>query len=740
MTEAYKKQILRFMSKRDYSPVRVKDIAHALSIPDGQYDSFKAAFDDLCESGQIVIGSGGIAKFPKMTNQVTGTFRANAKGFGFVIPLSPNSYGDLFIPPEHVAGAMSGDIVVARSFRQGMRQGETRYTGVIEKILERTVSRVVGTLTKAGKRWMVRPDGKELVDPIVVEDVGAKGAKKDDKVVVDIVLYPTFTELARGAIVEVLGRSGVYDAEIKSIIYQYDLPVEFEEDCIDQAREAAASFSADNAEGRDDISETVVATIDPPDAKDFDDAISLSKNKDGNWVLGVHIADVSTFIPMDSALDIEAKERGNSIYLPGKVIPMLPEILSNGICSLQPGQKRLAKSAYITYDEQGNILGTTFENSIICSSARLTYEDADNILKGDTGSFDSEIVTLVKNMDKLARAIEKRRFKKGMLHLDLPETELVFDEDGNVIDAHPADDCYPHTIIEMFMVEANEAVASLLDRFNVPFMRRIHPDPEPAKSKEMGRFVKICGFKLPRKMDRFALQDILKTAKGTSYSYAINTHVLRSLQRAEYSPMHIGHFALASTHYCHFTSPIRRYADLMVHRLLQCYVTGKLKMIGLEEVIPDSVLSEIGTNITAAEQKAAEAERELKTVLLLEMLSSRIGEELNCVVSGLTSFGVFVQCIKFGVEGLIEFDDLGVDHWKFDEHSQAVVGKNSGKTVHLGQEMTVKIVSVNIPARRLELVPSEPLVTSRHRIKEVRSRRKTAKKQNSRKSRSRKRR
>ena len=474
--------------------------------------------------------------------------------------------------------------------------------------------------------------------------------------------------------------------------------------------------------------------------KDFDDAISLCKNKDGNWELGVHIADVSTFIPMDSALDLEAKGRGNSIYLPGKVIPMLPEILSNGICSLQPGQKRFAKSAYITYDDEGNILGRTFANSVICSSARLTYEQADAILKGDTEKFGHDVVTLIKNMDKLARAIEKRRFKNGMLHLDLPETELVFDEDGNVVDAHPADDCYPHTIIEMFMVEANDAVASLFDRFKVPFMRRIHPDPEPAKAKEMGRFVKICGFKLPRKMDRFAMQDILAAAKGTSYSYAINTQILRSLQRAEYSPMHIGHFALASTHYCHFTSPIRRYADLMVHRLLQCHITGKLSKIGLEEVIPETQLSEIGTNITFTEQQAAEAERELKTVLLLEMLSSRIGDELNCVVSGLTSFGVFVQCVKFGVEGLIEFEDLGVDYWKYDERSQAVVGQDSGKTVHLGDEMTVRIISVNIPSRQLSLAPAEPLATARRRMKSGKGKRKTGKKQNSRRGRSRKRR
>ena len=546
-----------------------------------------------------------------------------------------------------------------------------------------------------------------------MEDATASGAKENDKVVLEIVSYPTDNMPARGAIVEVLGRAGQYDAEIRSIIARYNLPVEFDSACRDQARQAAEDFKPASSKYRSDITDEVIVTIDPPDARDFDDAISLKKDKSGHWQLGVHIADVSHFVGQDSPLDKEARFRGNSIYLPQKVISMLPEVLSNGICSLQPDQKRFAKSAYITYDAEGNVLGTEFDNSIICSRKRLTYLEVDKILKGHAEDYPGEVVALLKDMEQLARAIEKRREKNGMLHLDLPETELVYDKEGRVVDAHPADDCYPHTMIEMFMVEANEAVASLLDRFNVPFMRRIHPDPDAITSKNLGRFVKICGLKVPRQLDRNAIQDLLAAVKNTPLSYALNMHVLRSMQKAEYSPLHIGHFALASTHYGHFTSPIRRYADLLIHRLIDCYVRGKLNKVGLDEVLTEGELIEVGKHITFTEQQASDAEKELKTVLLLEMLSERIGQDMDVVVSGLTNFGIFVQCMKFGIEGMIEPGDLGLDEWKFDERAQAVIGKWSGESVHLGQLMKVRIAAVNVAGRQLFLAPAEPLVTER---------------------------
>jgi len=725
--KTFERDIIRHVSRRDYSPVKLSALAKLLGISDEDFPEFKAVFMELQSQGRVIIGAKNLVTLPEMSGRVIGTFRGNPKGFGFIVPLEPNNHGDLFVGPKDTDGAMTGDTVSAKVIKKGIRAGQTRFTGVIEDVLQRGQNKLVGKLQRLDGEWIVKPDGKDFFEPVVVDDVGAKGAKVDDKVVVEILTFATERYLARGVIVDVLGAAGLYESETKSIMAQHKLPEAFPEEVLAQARQAGAGFDPAADAGRDDITGETIITIDPPDAKDFDDAISLRKNKDGNWILGIHIADVATFVPMNSLLDVEARQRGNSTYLPRKVIPMLPEILSNGVCSLQPKQKRFAKSVYITYDIKGNVLGTEFANSLISSKARLTYLEADGIIKGDAKGWPGEVVALLKDMETLARAIEKRRHKKGMLHLDLPETELIFDDQGRVVDAQPADDSYPHTIIEMFMVEANEAVASLLDRFNIPFMRRIHPDPDPSSSKNLARVVKLCGLKVPRQLDRAAIQDLLAAVKGKPSSYAINIYILRSLQKAEYAPLHIGHFALASKNYCHFTSPIRRYADLLVHRLLECYLKHHLNLIGLEEVLPDAELAEIGKHISFTEQRSADAERELKTVLILQMLSTKIGSELNCVISGLTNFGLFAQCIKYGIEGLIELGDLGLDEWRYDEKAQAVVGLHSQKTVHLGQDMKVRIVEVNIPARKLSLAPAEPLVTSRQKLDSPKNRQKARK-------------
>ncbi|HLB72629.1 MAG TPA: ribonuclease R [Sedimentisphaerales bacterium] len=721
MAEIFKKRIIGLLQHDDYQPVKLGQLAKSLGVGSEHYEQFKEAFDQLRAAGHVVIGGGNLVSLPSLAGEIVGTFRSNPKGFGFVLPREPNAHGDLFIPAKHTAEAMTGDIVVAKVKREGKRAGQMRYSGAIVEILERAQDKFVGTLTKHAEGWLVVPDGSGFVEPIAVDDITAKNAKAKDKVVVEILTYPTAEYLARGVIVEVLGKAGQYETEIQSVIHQFHLPGEFEADCLKQAHEAAAKFKPERAGRREDISDKVIITIDPPDAKDFDDAISLEKDGNGHWVLGVHIADVSEFVTADSPLDAEAKERGNSVYLPGRTIPMLPEILSNGICSLQPDQKRFVKSAYLTYDEKGNIASRRFANSIICSAQRLTYEQADKALKGRTKGIKPEVAGLLKDMEALAQAIEQRRRKNGMIHLDLPETELVMDKSGRVVDAHPADDSYPHTIIEMFMVEANDAVASLLDRLNVPFIRRIHPEPDALSFKNLAMILKAFGLSVPRSPNRRAIQELLAGVKGHDFSFAVNLAVLRSFEKAEYAPLHIGHYALASTHYCHFTSPIRRYADLTVHRMLDSYIRkgagsppgglspgGSHSTAGLD-------LVEIGKHITFTEQRADSAEKELTTVLILLMLSNRIGEELFCVTTGLTGFGVFVQCKKFGIDGLIKTEDLGPDQWKFDKRTQSILGLRSGHSIRLGQSLTVRIVSVNVPARQLNLIPAEPLIRSTSR-------------------------
>jgi ribonuclease R len=328
-------------------------------------------------------------------------------------------------------------------------------------------------------------------------------------------------------------------------------------------------------------------------------------------------------------------------------------------------------------------------------------------------------------METLSRAIEQRRRENGMIHLDLPETELVMDKSGRIVGAHPADDSYPHTIIEMFMVEANDAVASLLDRLNIPFIRRIHPEPDVMSMNNLAKLLKAFGFSLPRNPDRTAIQDLLAAVKGADCSFAVNLAVLRSFEKAQYAPLHIGHYALASTHYCHFTSPIRRYADLLVHRVLECYLQDRIDLA--RDISAGIDLTEVGKHITFTEQRADDAEKELTTVLILQMLSKKIGQELDCVVTGLTSFGVFVQSREFGIEGLIRMADLGQDYWKYNERSKSIVGENSGCNIRLGQAIKVRIASVNVPARQLNVTPAELLTGPAKKTKRT-SKRKTRKK------------
>ncbi|MCX5634723.1 MAG: ribonuclease R [Planctomycetota bacterium] len=709
MPEIFKRQIIKLIKHRDYEPLKLSQLAKALGVSSQDYPQFKLAFDQLQQAGHIIIGTKNLVTVPPMPGRIVGTFRANQKGFGFVIPLDPASHGDLFIPPDACANAMTGDTVAAVVVRQTKLGSQLRYSGKIIEILERAHNRFVGTLLKKQQGWIVQPDGKAFVEPILVDDVTAKNAANNDKVVVEMLSFPTAGHIGRGVIIEVLGRAGQYHAEISSVIHQYHLPGDFDAGCIEQAHKAGTAFDPNRIDSREDLTDKVIITIDPPDAKDFDDAISLEKDRSGNWILGVHIADVSHFIPSDSPLDIEAKERGNSAYLPGRTIPMLPEVLSNGICSLQPQQRRFCKTAYLTYDKNGKLLTRTFANTVICSTQRLTYQQADNCLKGHTKDIKPEVARLLKDMETLARAIEARRVENGMLHLDLPETELIMDKAGRVVDATPADNSYPHTMIEMFMVEANEAVASFLDRHNVPFMRRIHPDPDTLTMKNLSQLVRAFGISIPKTPDRIAIQNLLAAVKDADCSFAVNLVVLRSFEKARYSPLHIGHYALASTHYCHFTSPIRRYADLLIHRLLDNYLSKHPDSPKSDNSLSEQELTEIGAHISFTEQRCDDAENELKKVLILQMLSSHIGDELDCVITGITGFGVFAQCRKYGIEGLIQMNDLGPDQWQYNQKAQCIVGQRTGYTISLGRLMKVRIISVNIPARQLNLCPAEPL-------------------------------
>ncbi|MDI9433939.1 MAG: ribonuclease R [Sedimentisphaerales bacterium] len=706
MHDVLKSHILHLLQK-DATPRNLAHLAEELGVSGSLRGAFREAVESLGAEGRVILGPRNTIALPSLSSEVTGVFRANPRGYGFVSPQQFGDEGEVFIPAKATGSAMTGDRVVAQVTR-GSKADPDRLTGRIVKVLDRAHTTVVGTLRQEQDRWQVRPDGGDFLRPIEIEGLDTRTVRHGDKVAVAIRTYPTRSEAATGTIREVLGRPGRFDAETSAIIRRHGLLEEFEPSALVEASNARENFRPQPSQGRKDITDALVVTIDPPDAQDFDDAISLTRTRQGGWHLGVHIADVSHFVPTGSALDRCARQRGNSVYLPGRTLPMLPEMLSNEICSLQPGKRRYTKSVYLTYNKDGQMQSVRFANTMIESKARLSYQQADAALKGHTGGLADDVVALLGEMDTLARVIEKRRRRAGMLQLKMPETDLVTDESGQVVGVRPADTSYPHTIIEMFMVEANVAVATLLDRYCVPFMRRVHPEPDGKVLNRLSQTLRLLGVTLSRRPQRGDLQALLDQVQGSRMSLPVNLLVLRSLAKATYAPASIGHYALAASKYCHFTSPIRRYADLIVHRALQAYLTGQLDRARRQYTFPE--LAAIGEHISETEQTADEAEHELRTILILGLLQQKVGSVMDGVVVSLTRFGAAVHLGEYGVEGLIPCEALGPDRWRFDEQSQCLVGRHTGSIVRLAQPLRVRIVAVAPAGEQLDLAPAVDLI------------------------------
>ncbi len=704
MQEILRNHILHLLQK-DSTPRRLAQLEQELGVGGELRPAFRQAIDSLCAEGSIIIGPQNLVKLPAVASEITGVFRANPRGYGFITPQQNTLDDDLFIPANATGNAMTGDRVVAKVVRAN---DDGRLTGKIIKVLERAHTTVVGTLRQEQNGWSVQPDGGDFTRPIQAQNVDGRMVRHGDKVAVEILHYPTRTEAARGVITEVLGRPGRFAAEVSGVLQRHHLVEAFEPSSLVEASNAKTDFNPRDIRGREDITGALVITIDPPDAKDFDDAISLTRDEHGRWVLGVHIADVSHFVPEGSSLDRSARRRGNSVYLPGKTLPMLPEMLSNGICSLQPGQPRYTKSVWLTYTKDGDVQSTRFANTMIKSSARLSYQEADRILKGDPCGFPEPVIALLRDMDALARLIEERRRRAGMIQLQTFASELVLDDDGQVVGVQPEDTSYPHTIIEMFMVEANVAVASLLDRYCIPFMRRIHPDPDPAALHRLSQTLRLLGVTLSRRPQRSDFQRLLGQIRNTRIALPVNILVLRSLERATYAPVNVGHYALAAPKYCHFTSPIRRYADLMVHRALQAYLAGDAEQARLQYAFADLV--QIGEHISATEQAAEDAVQELRTILVLHLLRQRLGLELTGVVVSLTPFGASVHLPDYGVEGLIRREALGPDQWQYDEQNQCLIGRHTKAILRLGQTLRVRIAEVRPAAGQLDLAPAIDII------------------------------
>ena len=708
--------ILAHVNAPNYRPVKPKVIAKQMGFEGDDVTRLKRAIKALVKEGKLAYGpshlvcpiagdhpASKVARPVKEKKQkhLIGTFRRVQGGFGFVRPegtaAGAGRDADIFVPANGAGDAANGDTVRIRLSNKRGRMGKPE--GRIIDVVERATNRFVGTYFEQAGMGLVQIDGKIFNSPIYVGDPGAKGAQTDDKVVLEMVRFPSHVRDGEGVVIEILGQRGQPGVDTLSIIHEFNLPGDFDEGALENARKQAEKFDESIGPRRRDLTDETVITIDPATARDFDDAISLERIENGHWLLGVHIADVSHFVRPRSGLDREAKDRATSVYLPDRVIPMLPEIISNNLASLQPDKVRYAMTATIEFTPEGQRVATDVTKSAIKSCRRFTYEEVDQYLADRSGwkkKLTSEVHGLLGRMHELAMMLRQRRMKRGSLELAMPELTIDLDKDGNVTGAHLEENTESHQIIEEFMLAANEAVAEMLFDKGLLFLRRVHGAPDPRKLKALNEFVKDLGLQASNLESRFALQDLLADVRGDSREHAVNYAVLRSMQRAIYSPEEDGHYALASECYCHFTSPIRRYPDLTVHRLIDAVNRGKPPEQHLGELLV------LGDHCSEREQRATDAERELNRVKLLLYLQDKVGTKLEGVVTGVESYGLFVMGTELPAEGFIHITSLSDDYYKFDKSGHVIKGFRSGNTYRLGDMVTVAVASVDVERRELD--------------------------------------
>ena len=698
----YADRVLKLVAEPEYRPLTLKAIGRRFKVGVEEYPEFRAAVKTLIKQGQLDVAKDKTLRKPDLSGTVIGLFRRSAKGFGFVRPHKTSEKADqIYIPPEASRDASSGDEVVVKITKRPRTPGLNPEGRVIQ-VLARASGVFVGTYFEDSDAGFVKIDGTTFHGPIYVGDPGAKGAKPGDKVALEMVRYPTPYEEGEGVISELLGPRGQPGVDTLSIIRAFNIPDVFDEDVLDDARHQARQFKEEHVEGRLDLRQVLTVTIDPATARDFDDAISLARDENGYWSLGVHIADVSHFVRPGSALDRAARQRGTSVYLPDRVIPMLPEILSNSLASLQAGHARYTVSALIELNAEGIVTDRRFARSVIRVDHRFTYEEAYAVMKHpEAASLAPEIVALLGRMLELAMMLRKRRFQRGALELNMPEVEVELGDQGQVVGAHLASNDESHQVIEEFMLAANEAVATFLTEKHVGFLRRAHPEPEPRKLDEFAEFARSLGLGLDQPQSRFELQRILAETADKPEARAVHYGLLRSLKQANYTPEPEGHYALASDNYCHFTSPIRRYPDLQVHRQLTTLLEGKKPKSHHDELI---VLAE---HCTRTERRAEAAERELIRVKLLTYLEQHIGKAFHSVLIGVEDFGLFCQLVEFPAEGLVHVTSLADDYYYLESGTHTLVGRRSGRRYRLGDRLEVRVAHVDIDRRELDLIPAD---------------------------------
>ena len=696
--EKRKKVIYDFICDEFYVPMKLKELAILLQVPKDQRNELKRVMDALEAEGKVHVSSKG--KYSKgEAKRIVGTYTAHARGFGFVVV--EGEAEDIFISEDDANGAFHNDQVevVIKASPQGKRK-----EGKITKILSHGTTTLVGYFQKNKSFGFVVPDNQRFAQDVFVPLERSKGAVTGHKVVVELTKYGDNNKKPEGKVIEILGHVNDPGVDIMSIVKGYDLPTEFPEKVLNQAERVAKDVSTADMAGRMDLRDWTMVTIDGEDAKDLDDAISITK-EDGNYILGVHIADVTNYVQEKSALDREALKRGTSVYLVDRVIPMLPHTLSNGICSLNAGEDRLALSCIMTINEKGAVLDHKIAETVVHIDERMSYTSVKKILEEEDAleiEKYRELVPMFKLMAELSRILREKRTQRGSIDFDFPETKMILDENGKPIEIKPYDRNVATKIIEDFMLLANETVAEDYFWQEIPFVYRTHESPDEDKIKKLATFIHNFGHSMHisnKEVRPKEIQKLLAKVEGTAEDALISRLALRSMKQAKYTPENTGHFGLAASYYCHFTSPIRRYPDLQIHRIIKENLRGRMNEERRDHY--DKILTEVAKRSSQRERLAEEAERETVKLKKVEYMSARIGEEFEGVISSITKWGIYVE-LPNTIEGLIHVTNLYDDHYNYIEDSYEMVGEHTGKTYKLGQTVTVRVIGTSKVERTID--------------------------------------
>jgi len=692
-------KILKQIRKKTTRPMKISEFARALTISEAQRREFRNQIKLMSEAGILVRLRGGRYGLPDEMNLITGILNGHPNGYGFLIPDKDKQVGDIYISSKKMSGAMHKDKVVARIESSS---GLERREGRIIRILERSTTSLVGLFEPLDRDGWVVPLDDKYFQEIFVSGKNKLGAKSGQVVVVDIISYPETHHPPTGKVVEVLGYSNDPKVELNSIFRKLGTHTNFSTDVLEQVKKSKVRLSEKDLKNRRDLTDWIIFTIDGETAKDFDDAISL-KLTDVGFKLGVHIADVSHYVRKGSTLDKAALERGTSIYFPNGVIPMLPFELSNDICSLKPKVKRLALTVLIDFDREGKVTKAEFFNSIIKSYTRFTYTEVANLVeKGDKKKLSDDVIDILKNMYKLSKVLRKQRFKSGSVDFQVPAPEIHINSKGKVEKITKAQHNKAHEIIEEFMLAANQAVARHLSERKIPFIHRIHESPDENKIATFQEFIAGFGLRLRATHDIHStdLQSLLKKVRGRPEERMINTLLLRTMKKAKYSQKDPGHFCLGFEHYTHFTSPIRRYPDLITHRLLKASLDQNFSVQEKKCLIKE--MTEIAEQSTLKEAKAMEVEREINDLRRAQHMSGKIGKSFNGVIMNVTPFGFFVELTEIFVEGLVHVSNLTDDYYLYIEKEHKWLGQRRRKMYKIGDCVKVRVAQVNISLRRID--------------------------------------